>query len=134
MPYLVSVCFLKWVVVAHALNPSTWTWEEEAGGSQGLRPAWCTELVPGTPKTTQRDLSSKTKTKKCQNFFSFLFCFFLFVFALVDWFGLDCFGFFFFFLFLCLFFETGFLLYNLSYPGTHSQSVFKSRGPPASAS
>jgi hypothetical protein len=50
-------------MVAHAFNPSTW--EAEAGGFLGLRPAWSTEWVPGQPGPHRETLSQKqNKTKQ----------------------------------------------------------------------
>jgi hypothetical protein len=46
-------------VVAHTFNPSTW--EAEAGGFLGSRPAWSTEWVPGQPGL-QRNPVSKNQT------------------------------------------------------------------------
>jgi hypothetical protein len=54
-------------VVAHAFDPSTW--EAEAGGFLGSRPAWFTEWVPGQPGLHRETLSRKSnkQTKKVGN-------------------------------------------------------------------
>jgi hypothetical protein len=50
-------------VVAHTINLSTW--EAEAGGFLGSRPAWFTERVPGQPGLHRETLSLKqNKTKQ----------------------------------------------------------------------
>jgi hypothetical protein len=46
-------------VVAHTFNLSTW--EAEAGGFLSLRPAWCTEWVPGQPGLHRGTLSQTNK-------------------------------------------------------------------------
>jgi hypothetical protein len=50
------------VVVAHAVNPSTW--EAEAGGFLSLRPAWSTEQVPGQPGLQRNPVLKNKQTKK----------------------------------------------------------------------
>lgn len=46
-------------VVAHSFDPTSW--EAEAGGSVGLRPAWFIQRVPGQP---HRDLVSIQQQNK----------------------------------------------------------------------
>jgi hypothetical protein len=48
-------------VVAHTFNPSTW--EAEAGGFLGSRPAWSTKWVPGQPWLYRETLSWKKQNK-----------------------------------------------------------------------
>jgi hypothetical protein len=52
-------------MVAHAFNPSTW--EAEAGGFLGSRPAWSTEWVPGQPELHRETLSWKKKEERKKN-------------------------------------------------------------------
>jgi hypothetical protein len=51
-------------MVAHAFNPSTW--EAEAGGFLGSRPAWSTKWVPGQPGIYRETLSWKKQSKNKQ--------------------------------------------------------------------
>jgi hypothetical protein len=44
-------------VVVHALNPSTWEAEAEAGGFLSSRAAWSTKWVPGQPGIHRETLS-----------------------------------------------------------------------------
>ena len=44
-----------WAVVAHTFDPSTW--EAEAVGFLGLRPAWSTECILGQPGLHRETLS-----------------------------------------------------------------------------
>jgi hypothetical protein len=53
---------IRFDMVAHAFNPSTW--KAEAGGFLSSRPAWSTKWVPGQPGLYRETLSWKIKKKK----------------------------------------------------------------------
>lgn len=57
--------FFKADVEVHTFNPSAW--DTEAGGSLNLRPAWCTEQVPGQLGIHSETLSQGGKRKKCNS-------------------------------------------------------------------
>jgi hypothetical protein len=52
-------------MVVHAFKPSTW--EAEAGGFLGLRPAWSTEWVSWQPGLRRETLSQKQNNNNNNN-------------------------------------------------------------------
>jgi hypothetical protein len=57
-----KITIIRWIVVAHTINPSTW--KAEAGRSLILRPVWSTEQVLGQPGIQKKScFKNQNKTK-----------------------------------------------------------------------
>jgi hypothetical protein len=53
---------IRWAVVVHAFNPSTW--EAEAGGFLSSRPTWSTSEFQDSQGYTEKHCLKKKKKKK----------------------------------------------------------------------